>query len=330
MMKWLTRGLLTALLLSLCWLSWVVFVPVDLPESPYSVSVGPNRTLAQVARGLRQEGVIRNRVVMVALARLQGADRRIKAGLYRFSGSISMWSLLQRFSSGSPDEASVTVVEGWTFRQFRAQLDQDPDVKHDTAGLSDAEVLARIGADLPSPEGLFFPSTYLFTPGASDLEILDRAYQTMQRKLTQAWSGRAADLPLTSPYQLLTLASLIEKETARAGDRPMIAAVFVNRLKKKMRLQTDPAVIYGMGARYDGRIGKADLKRDTPYNTYTRDGLTPTPIALPGEAALEAAAHPAPSAVLYFVARGDGSSHFSTTLDEHNQAVRKYILKKGN
>lgn len=330
MMKWFARGLVLALLLTLGWLSWVVFVPVGLPASPYTITVGPNRTLTQVARGLRQDGVIRNRAVMVALARLQGSDRRIKAGLYRFNGAVSMWGLLQRFSEGGPDEASVTVVEGWTFRQFRVQLDRDPDVKHDTAGLSDADVLQRIGADVPDPEGLFFPSTYYFNPGTSDLEILDRAYQTMQRKLTQAWETRAAGLPLTSAYQLLTLASLIEKETARESDRPMIAAVFSNRLKKKMRLQTDPSVIYGMGSRYDGRIGKADLKRDTPYNTYTRDGLTPTPIALPGEAALQAAAHPASSAALYFVARGDGSSFFSQTLEQHNDAVRKYILKKGN
>jgi UPF0755 protein len=330
MMKWLSRGLMLVLLLAVGWLSWVVFVPVSLPSSSYNITIGPSRTLSQVAHGLQEEGVIRSRMVMVALARIEGTDRHIKAGLYRFSGPVSMWQILQRFTEGRPDEASVTVVEGWTFRQFRAALDQSPDVKHDSAGLSDAEVLQRIGAEGALPEGLFFPSTYYFTPGASDMELLDRAYQTMQRKLADAWMQRAADLPLASPYQLLTLASLIEKETARPGDRPMIAAVFVNRLKKKMRLQTDPSVIYGMGPLYDGHIGKADLKRDTPYNTYTRDGLTPTPIALPGQAALEAAAHPAASDVLYFVASGDGGSHFSTTLEAHNSAVRKYILKKGN
>jgi UPF0755 protein len=330
MKKWLTRGLALALLLFMGWLSWVVFVPVSLPESPYNFTVGPNRTLSQVARRLKQDGAIRSRVVLVALARVQGTDRRIKAGLYRFDGAISMWSLLQRFSLGGPDEDSMTVVEGSTFHQFRVQLDQNADIRHDTAGLSDLDVLQRIGADVPNPEGMFFPSTYYFTPGTSDLDILGRAYQTMQHKLTLAWEGRSVDLPLTSPYQLLTLASLIEKETAREQDRSMVAAVFVNRLKKKMRLQTDPSVIYGMGSRYTGRIGKADLRRDTPYNTYTRDGLTPTPIALPGQASLAAAAHPALSDALYFVARGDGSSYFSATLDEHNDAVRKFILKKGH
>ncbi|WP_215782728.1 endolytic transglycosylase MltG [Paludibacterium sp. B53371] len=329
-MKWLTRLVLAAFLLAVVWLSWVVFVPIEPPATPYTITVGPSRTLSQVATSLKQEGVVRSRGVMVLLARLQGTDRRIKAGQYRFNGSISLWGILQRFAEGNPDEASATVVEGWTFRQFRNLLDQHPDVTHDTAGLSDGEILARIGASEPHPEGLFFPSTYYFTPGSSDLDIYRRAYVTMQRKLAEAWQGRNSTLPVSSPYQLLTLASLVEKETARPQDRTMIAAVFVNRLNKSMRLQTDPAVIYGMGDAYHGNITKADLRRDTPYNTYTRNGLTPTPIALPGSAALAAAAHPAASDVLYFVARGDGSSYFSQTLDQHNDAVRKYILKKGN
>ncbi|TDR81415.1 endolytic transglycosylase MltG [Paludibacterium purpuratum] len=330
MIKWLIRLALLALLTALVWFSWIVFVPVEPPTSPYAMTIGPNRTLSQVANSLKQEGVIKSRDVMVLLARLQGTDRHIKAGLYRFDGTVSLWTILQRFAEGKPDEASATVVEGWTFHQFRALLDQNPDVRHDGAGLSDAEILARIGAGEQQPEGLFFPSTYYFTPGASDLELYRRAYATMQRKLAEAWQSRSGGLPVSSPYQLLTLASLVEKETARQEDRTLIAAVFVNRLTKNMRLQTDPSVIYGMGNAYRGNITKADLRRDTPYNTYTRNGLTPTPIALPGAAALKAAAHPAASDVLYFVARGDGSSYFSQTLDEHNDAVRKYILKKGN
>lgn len=329
-MKWLIRLLLAALLLSMSWLAWVVWVPVDLPSTPYNLTVGPNRTLSQVARGLKQSGLIRNRLVMVVLARLDGTERNIKTGLYRFDAPVSMWSILQRLRDGQPDEASATVIEGWTFRQFRALLDRSPDLQHQTSGWSDSQILAAVGADVPYAEGLFFPSTYYFTPGSSDLEIYRRAYQTMQHQLDQAWQSRSADLPLTSPYQLLTLASLIEKETSREQDRDMVAAVFVNRLKQPMRLQTDPSVIYGMGAAYNGRISKADLRRDTPYNTYTRDGLTPTPISLPGEASLNAAAHPAASKALYFVARGDGSSYFSETLSEHNGAVRKFILKKGN
>jgi len=322
--------MLVAVLTALVWFSWVVFVPVEPPTSPYAITVGPSRTLSQVAHSLKQEGVIRSRDVMVLLARLQGTDRRIKAGLYRFQGPISLWEILQRFAAGNPDEASITVVEGWTFHQFRVAVDQSPDVQHDSTGLDDATLLAHIGASEPQAEGLFFPSTYYFTPGSSDIDLYRRAYATMQHKLLEAWQARANGLPITSPYQLLTLASLVEKETARAADRTLIAAVFVNRLNKNMRLQTDPSVIYGMGDAYRGNISKADLRRDTPYNTYTRNGLTPTPIALPGAASLLAAAHPAASDVLYFVARGDGGSYFSQTLDEHNDAVRKFILKKGN
>lgn len=330
MMKWFLRAALTALLLLCAWLVWVVWLPVDLPTTPYNLTIGPSRTLSQVARSLEQDGLIKNRLVMVVLARLDGSERKIKAGLYRLDGPVSMWAILQRLSQGRPDEASVTVIEGWTFHQFREQLDRSPDLQHQTRGWSDAQLLDSIGADVPQAEGLFFPSTYYFMPGSSDLELYRRAYQTMQQHLDQAWQTRSSVVPVNSPYQLLILASLIEKETARDQDRVMVAAVFVNRLKQKMRLQTDPSVIYGLGSAYDGHIGKADLKRDTPYNTYMRDGLTPTPIALPGAASLEAAAHPADSRALYFVSRGDGSSYFSETLAEHNGAVRKYILKKGN
>jgi UPF0755 protein len=329
-MKWLIRLLLAALLLFFSWLAWVVWVPVDLPSASYSLTVGPNRTLSQVVRGLKQAGLIKNRTVMIVLARLDGTERNIKTGLYRFDAPVSMWAILARLRAGQPDEASVTVIEGWNFHQFRALLDRSPDLQHQTRDWSDSQILTALSADLPNPEGLFFPSTYYFTPGSSDLEVFRRAYQTMQQQLDVAWQGRSLILPLTSPYQLLILASLVEKETARDQDREMVSAVFVNRLKQPMRLQTDPSVIYGMGDAYKGHISKADLKRDTPYNTYTRDGLTPTPIALPGTASLQAAAHPAASRALYFVARGDGSSYFSETLAEHNGAVRKYILKKGN
>ncbi|WP_434633262.1 endolytic transglycosylase MltG [Chromobacterium sp. CV08] len=323
-------GFLLLLLLCLAgWLAWAALLPVELPAGGYKLLVGPNRTMKQIARTLEQDGAIRNRQLLVALARLDGADRRIKAGLYRFQGPQSMLDVLLRLSQGKPDEASLTTIEGWTFRQFRQALDRSPDIVHEARALSDAELMRRLGAPDASPEGLFFPSTYLFTPGVSDMDLYRQAFSTMQQQLAAAWAARKPELPYRTPYELLTMASLVEKETSSEADRPMVAAVFVNRLKKGMRLQTDPSVIYGMGDRYQGNIGKADLRRDTPYNTYTRAGLTPTPIAMPGKAALYAAAQPAETDALYFVARGDGSSQFSSTLEQHNQAVRKYILKKG-
>ncbi|UJB32097.1 endolytic transglycosylase MltG [Chromobacterium sp. Beijing] len=329
MMKTLFRLFLLCLALGCAWLVWVVLIPVGLPEAGYKLTVGPNRTLSQVARGLEQEGVVRSRQVMVALARLQGVDRKIKAGLYRFDGQASMLDILNRLADGHPDEASLTVIEGWTFRQFRQAIDRNPDIKHTAKDWSDEEIMRRLGFGDAKPEGLFFPSTYLFSPDTEDAELYRQAFGEMQQRLEAAWAARKPELPYRTPYELLIMASLIEKETGEDADRPMVAGVFVNRLKQGMRLQTDPSVIYGMGSLYQGKIGKADLRRDTPYNTYTRAGLTPTPIALPGKAALDAAANPAETKALYFVARGDGTSHFSATLDEHNQAVRKYILKKG-
>ncbi|MDN0084432.1 endolytic transglycosylase MltG [Crenobacter sp. SG2305] len=329
MLKLFVRLIAALLVAAALWLAWVVAVPVPLPQSPYNVIVGPNRTLRQVAYMLERDGLIRNRWVMIALARVGGTDRKIKAGLYEISSPVAMWQLLKRFAEGNPDQASVTVLEGWSFRQFRAVIDREPDLKHDTRGLTEEALLVSIGAPEPRAEGLFFPSTYFFVPGSSDLDLYRRAYRTMQQQLGSAWAQRSVNLPYRSPYELLTMASLVEKETSHEADRPSVAAVFANRLNIGMRLQTDPSVIYGMGAAYHGNISRADLRRDTPYNTYTRSGLTPTPIALPGRAALEAAAHPADTRALYFVARGDGSSQFSETLDEHNAAVRKYILKKG-
>ncbi|MCW3480417.1 endolytic transglycosylase MltG [Neisseriaceae bacterium JH1-16] len=329
MLKLFVRLIAALLAAGVLWLAWVVAVPVPLPQSPYNVIVGPNRTLHQVAYMLEKDGLIRNRWIMVALARIGGTDRKIKAGLYEISSPVAMWQLLKRFAEGNPDQASVTVIEGWSFRQFRAAVDRESDLKHDSRGLSEEALLTAIGATEPRAEGLFFPSTYFFVPGSSDLDLYRRAYRTMQQQLTSVWAQRSAHLPYSQPYELLTMASLIEKETSQDADRPSVAAVFTNRLSIGMRLQTDPSVIYGMGAAYRGNISRADLRRDTPYNTYTRSGLTPTPISLPGRAALEAAAHPADTRALYFVARGDGSSQFSETLDEHNAAVRKYILKKG-
>jgi len=235
-----------------------------------------------------------------------------------------MLDLLRKLTRGDVTQAEIAFIEGWTFRQIRERLDAHPDVRHDTKGLSDAEVMRLIGAAQGVAEGLFFPDTYLFSKQGRDIEVLRRAYRSMQRHLAREWESRAAGLPYADAYQALIMASIVEKETGRDQDRPLVAAVFVNRLRQGMLLQTDPTVIYGIGEKFDGNLRKRDLLTDTPYNTYTRSGLPPTPIAMPGLASLLAALHPAASQAVYFVARGDGSSQFSRTLDEHNQAVNRY------
>jgi UPF0755 protein len=221
-------------------------------------------------------------------------------------------------------QGESTLVDGWTFAQWRARLDQHPDLKHETRDLAEAEIAARLGIEGGRIDGWLFPDTYLFDKQSSDLELFARAHRAMRKKLDGAWSERDQGLPYRNPYEALIMASIIEKETGRADDRTLVAAVFVNRLRKGMLLQTDPTVIYGLGEKFDGNLRKRDLQADTPYNTYTRSGLPPSPIAMPGTAAIQAALHPADSDALYFVARGDGSSQFSKTLDEHNKAVSKY------
>jgi UPF0755 protein len=221
-------------------------------------------------------------------------------------------------------EKAITIVEGTTFAQLRRALRDNQDVAHRVVDLPDAELLARIGATEPAPEGLFFPDTYYFAAGSSDAALLKRAYRALHQRLDAAWQHRAPNLPLASPYEALILASLVEKETGRAEDRPLVASVFVNRLARGMRLQTDPAVIYGMGEHFDGNLRKRDLEADSPYNTYVRTGLPPTPIALPSQASLDVVVNPPATPYLYFVSRGDGTSQFSATLIEHNRAVAKY------
>jgi UPF0755 protein len=266
--------------------------------------------------------------VFVLLGRVLGVTAKIKYGSYQLDKPLSMYELLEIITKGRVAQSDLTIIEGWTFKQFREALNAAPKIRHDSLGLSDTEILQRIGATEKHPEGLFFPDTYNFPTGSSDLDLMKRAYQTMHKHLQENWLNRDKSLPLNSPYEALILASIVEKETGKAKDRTMIASVFVNRLRQGMKLQTDPTVIYGIGDKYDGNIRKRDLLKDTTYNTYTRYGLTPTPIALPGKDSLYAALHPATSSALYFVARGDGSSHFSSTLTEHNQAVNKFQLKK--
>ena len=298
--------------------------PLPLPRSPYDFEVRSGASLASVARSLRDVGILPHPVALTALARFRSADRSIKAGSYEIEAGITLPRLLDKLTQGDVTQTAITIVEGTTFADMRRALRENAHVAHDVVELPDAELLARIGATETQPEGLFFPDTYFFASGSSDVALLKRAYRALHDRLGAAWSNRAADLPFTNPYEALILASIVEKETGRPADRPLVASVFVNRLKRGMRLQTDPSVIYGLGARFDGNLRKRDLEADTAYNTYTRDGLPPTPIALPSQASIESVMNPPKTDYLYFVSRGDGTSEFSATLPDHNRAVSKY------
>lgn len=289
---------------------------------PFTIQLGSS--LSSSAQQLADAGAPLNPTMLVFLARLTGKSTRIKAGSYELKPGVTPQKLLQQLERGEFAQEALVIIEGWTFKQMRQALAQHPALKHDTATLSDSELLAKITTDYSVPEGLFSPDTYLFAKGVSDLQVYRQAYALQQKRLGEAWAGREAGLPYKTPYEALIMASIVEKETGQEAERDLIAGVFINRLKVGMLLQTDPTVIYGMGERYQGNIRKRDLETDTPYNTYTRRGMPPTPIALPGAASLAAALHPAKTDALYFVARGDGSSHFSTNLGEHNSAVNKY------
>lgn len=316
--------LILLVLIATAGLGYYAYRPLPLPATPFEFELKQGSSLKSSAREMQQAGLLEQDWPFVWLARLMGKSAQLKAGNYALEHPVSPLELLRIISKGEVRQSQISVIEGWTFKQLRAALDANPYIAHDTISLSDAEILQRIGATENHPEGLFFPDTYHFAAGSSDLAIFKRAYHTMQQRLQEAWAARGADLPLQTPYQALILASIVEKETGTASDRNMIAGVFVNRLRKGMLLQTDPAVIYGLGDKFDGNLRKRDLLTDNPYNTYKRRGLTPTPIALPGMAALQATLHPAQTDALYFVARGDGSSQFSGTLEQHNRAVNRY------
>ena len=306
--------------------AYYVFRPLAPPTLPYDFSLQPGSSLTSSAYQMKQAGVLHDDKSFILLGRALGLSGQIKPGNYQITKPTSLFELLQIVNKGRVAQSDLTIIEGWTFKQFRVALNTAPKLQHDSLALSDTEILKRIGAVESHPEGLFYPDTYNFPSGSSDLALIKRAYQTMQKRLQESWLGRDNGLPLDSAYNALILASIVEKETGKARDRSMIASVFVNRLRKGMKLQTDPTVIYGMGDNYDGNIRKRDLLKDTEYNTYTRYGLTPTPIALPGRESLQAVMHPATSSALYFVARGDGSSQFSNTLSDHNKAVNRYQL----
>jgi UPF0755 protein len=277
---------------------------------------------------LEKAGVDVHRREFELLARGLGKTRDIKAGNYQLNERLTPLALLGKLTRGDVQQAELRLIEGWTFSQFRAALDTSPDLKHDTADMDDAQVLALLQAPEPHPEGLFFPDTYLFARGSSDVAVLRRAYRAMQRHLKAEWEAREEGVPYRSAYDALIMASIIEKETGLAAERDMIAGALVNRLRIGMRLQVDPTIIYGLGDSFDGNLKKKHLLEDGPYNTYTRAGLPPSPIAMPGIASLRAALHPAKTDALYYVSRGDGSSQFSRTFTDHNRAVTKYQLKR--
>lgn len=298
--------------------------PVALAAVPAEVEIPRGAGLRTAIEELEKGGVSVRPVEFELLARALGRSRSIKAGNYQLLQPITPLDLLNKLTRGDVAQAEVRLIEGWTFSQFRAALDASPDLRHDTAGLDERELLSRLQAAESHPEGLFFPDTYLFAKGSSDLAVLRRAYRAMQRHLAEEWEKRAPSAPYRSPYEALIMASIIEKETGQAGERDRIGGVLTNRLRIGMRLQVDPTIIYGLGASFDGNLKRTHLTDDGPYNTYTRPGLPPTPIAMPGLASIRSAMRPARTDALYYVSRGDGSSQFSRSLEEHNRAVSKY------
>ena len=316
--------LVVAALAAIAGVSWWLAQPLPLPVSPYAFDVRSGASLRSTARELAAAGVVADERMLVALARWRGVDRAIKAGNYEIAAGITLPLLLDKLTQGDVTQTALTIIEGGTYRELALALAANPAIGKTVLDLPEAELARRVGLSGTSVEGWFFPDTYFFAAGSTDVAVLARAHRLMRSRLDAAWANRAADLPLPGPYEALILASIVEKETGSAADRPLVASVFVNRLRRGMRLQTDPTVIYGLGAAFDGNLRKRDLEADTPYNTYTRDGLPPTPIALPGQASIDAVTNPPRTDYLYFVARGDGTSQFSTNLADHNRAVAKF------
>ena len=311
---------------------WWLYTPMALTlkegASVVDLEVEPGTRATQIAEDVVSSGAQSSVPLLQLWFRLSGQARLIKAGSYEITPGTTPRSLLSMLVRGDQTLKSVTLVEGWTFTQVRAALQKAELLAPDSVGLSLEMIMEKLGKPGIHPEGRFFPDTYTYAKGSSDFSVLKRAAKAMDKRLDAAWALRAADTPLKSAVDALTLASIVEKETGKPSDRAQIAGVFTNRLRINMRLQTDPTVIYGLGDKFDGNLRKRDLLADTPYNTYTRGGLPPTPIAMPGKAALLAAVQPQPTSALYFVAKGDGTSQFSASLEEHNAAVNKYIRNK--
>jgi UPF0755 protein len=317
-----------AVLAALGYGAWYVATPVETAKLPVEFEIPPGTGFRAATEVLARAGIRVRRYEFEILARFAGRARDVKAGNYQLSQPVTPMELLDKLTRGDVTQAEVRLIEGWTFAQLRGALDASPHLRHDTTGLEDAQVLARLQIAEQHPEGLFFPDTYLFAKGSSDAAVLRRAYRAMQRHLKEEWDARLPAVPYRTPYDALIMASIIEKETGRGSERELIGGVLTNRLRIGMRLQVDPTVIYGLGTSFDGNLKKVHLLEDGPYNTYTRAGLPPTPIAMPGRASLRAAMRPAKTDALYYVSRGDGSSQFSRSLNEHNRAVNKYQLKR--
>ena len=308
--------------------AWYALTPLEAARYPAEFQVTRGNGLRSTARQIDASGILLGRIQFELLARGLGKSRDIKAGSYELTAAVNPLQLLDKLTRGDVTQGELTLIEGWTFRQLRAAMAANTDLRGDSRDLQDAEILKRLGTSEEQPEGLFFPDTYLFSKGGSDLDVLGRAYRYMQRQLAAEWEARDPKTPLRTSYEALIMASIVEKETGSAAERDMIAGVLVNRLRIGMRLQADPTVIYGLGKDFDGNLRKRDLLADGPYNTYVRAGLTPTPISMPGLASLRAAMRPAQTQAIYYVSRGNGTSEFSRTLEEHNRAVAKYQLKR--
>lgn len=320
-LRWLLIVLLLGAVGGAAWVWRWLDRPLPLATPTVELSIEPGATPREVANAWVRAGVRVAPVMLYEWFRWSGDARRIRAGSYVAGPDVTPRQLLAKMVQGEEFFERVRLLEGWTLRQFRAELARAPYLRPVSEGMSDAQLMAALGAPKIPAEGRFFPDTYVYSRGVSDLTVLKRAYEHMQRQLQSAWDSRVAGLPLKSPEEALILASIVEKETGKASDRAQIAGVFTNRLRKGMPLQTDPTVIYGLGESFDGNLRKRDLLADGPYNTYTRAGLPPTPIAMPGLASIRAALNPERTKALYFVARGDGSSVFSESLVEHNRAV---------
>ena len=322
----LVLAILLAVALAAAGVVWWLQRPLPLAPglAVAELAIEPGTAPKAVAQAAVDAGVASSAQALALWFRLSGQDRQIRAGSYEIPAGTTPRRLLAMLVRGEESLRSLTVVEGWNWRQLRQALARAEQLRNDSAALSDAQVMAQLGRPGVAPEGRFYPDTYSYAKNSSDLRLLARALKAMDRQLERAWAARSPGVALQSPEQALILASIVEKETGKGSDRAMISSVFHNRLRLGMLLQTDPTVIYGLGEAFDGNLRRVHLRTDTPWNTYTRAGLPPTPIAMPGRAALMAAVQPASSQALYFVARGDGSSHFSSSLDEHNRAVNRY------
>ncbi len=331
MMRLIRLSVIISVIMAVLGSAWLFqYARTSLKLSPQAqeISIQPKSGLKSIANQLVEQQVLGSPWPFIVLAKILQKEQKLKAGEYTLNKNITPYQLLLSLNHGKATQGSITFIEGKTFKQMREKIAKNDAIKNTTQELSDAKIMQLIGKGEAHAEGLFFPDTFYFDRGTLDTILLKRAYDSMQAKLDQAWNNRAPNLPYKNSYEALIMASIVEKETGKASERPMIAGVFLNRLRIGMRLQTDPTVIYGMGDKYDGNIRRKDLQTDTIYNTYTRSGLPPTPIAMPGLASIEAALHPEQTKALYFVGKGDGSHAFSNSLIEHNRAVAKYQLKQ--